>query len=77
MIDIKDILDAWQTTFNHTEEEYKLAKARQSVCEDCEKIDTSAFLDVKSCSECGCPLIYKGKPIAKLYSKGGCPLKKW
>lgn len=75
MINIKDILDSWITSFNPTDGEISRANDRYDVCSNCpsrqELIRNKKWTLI--CGECGCPL------SKKIYSSvtNPCPLKKW
>ena len=75
MINIKEILDAWITSFNPTDEELSRANDRYDVCSTCpaRKEIVSRVNWTLVCDACGCPL------SKKVYSKiaNACPLKKW
>ena len=75
MINIKDILNSWITSFNPSEEELSRANDRYDVCSTCparkELLDGKKWTII--CGACGCPL------QKKIYSNviNPCPLKKW
>ena len=75
MINIKEILDAWITSFNPTDEELSRANDRYDICSTCpaRKEIVSGVNWALVCGACGCPL------SKKVYSKisNACPLKKW
>lgn len=67
---IKQIIDAWVTSFNPTEKEKKLAELRGEICKDCPSSKNVGF---HICSECGCPI------SKKIFTNefNACPLEKW
>lgn len=70
---IKEIVIAWATMMNPTEEQKRDAEIRLATCMNCEKWRTNEF-NVNYCSECGCAT------KAKVFSPKGlnaCPLGKW
>lgn len=70
MINIKEIVKAWATAFNPTEEQKEKAETRLEICNSCEhKTDTPIGF---ACGKCGC--LFKGKVFA---SDGSCPVGKW
>jgi len=75
MINIKEIFDAWVTSFNPNEKEAKLAEDRYKVCKGCD-FRKEVFKGKEwslVCGSCGCPL------NKKIYSKAinPCPEGKW
>lgn len=69
---VQEIVGAWITSFNPTEEQKELAENRYSICFDCDK--RKKKLGVEYCSECGCPL---SKKIFTQKPNDTCPLGKW
>jgi len=75
VINIKEILNAWVTSFNPTPEQLSRANDRYSICSECpsrrEIFSNKNWSMI--CGECGCPL------QKKIYSNAinPCPLKKW
>jgi len=73
-MNLKQIVDAWMTSFNPTSEQDNLAKKRVEICEMCPSLKKvfnkkwSAY-----CGECGCPI------SKKIYAteNNPCPLLKW
>jgi len=73
-MDLKEIINAWSTSFNPSSVQSKLAENRMKICEMCPSLkkvfnqNWSAF-----CGECGCPI------AKKIYSttNNPCPLLKW
>lgn len=71
----EEIVKAWRSKWNPTQEEAQLAEKRLAICIGCpsrkEVIKGSDFFVI--CGECGCPL------EAKAHSprKGACDLGKW
>jgi len=63
---VSEIFNGWKNVVFPNEHVEKIAKARASICGDCE-------YNVKSkCTKCGCPLIAKTRSM-----HSHCPLKKW
>ena len=63
---LSEIFKGWKNVVFPNENVEKIAKARASICADCE-------YNVKSrCKKCGCPLIAKTRSM-----QSHCPLKKW
>jgi len=63
---VSEIFNGWKNVVFQNEHVEKIAKARVSICGDCE-------FNVRSrCSKCGCPLIAKTRSM-----QSHCPLKKW
>ena len=75
MINVKDILNSWITSFNPSESKKRLAQARFSVCIECpSKKNVKRPLGFTiMCGECGCPI--KAKVFSEVSNP--CPLKKW
>lgn len=77
-MNVFEVINAWVTSINPTEEQNKLAMERVLKCmpadgDPCPNVVTSV-LGLQSCKGCSCP-IYK-----KVYTAAGpsaCPLKKW
>lgn len=47
-------------------------KYRLHICNECEELDTTKILDIKTCGICGCVLELK-----TLVDSEHCPIKKW
>ena len=63
---VSEIFNGWKNVVFPNEHVEKIAKARASICGQCEH-------NVKSrCMKCGCPLIAKTRSM-----QSHCPLKKW
>ena len=63
---VSEIFNGWKNVVFPNEHVEKIAKARASICGDCE-------YNVRSrCTKCGCPLIAKTRSM-----QSHCPLKKW
>lgn len=71
-IDVKNILSAWITSFNPSEDERKLAESRYEICSSCEH--KGMILKTEKCNKCGCPI---SKKIFSVPGIGTCPLNKW
>ena len=75
MIDVRDILNSWITSFKPSDSQKTLAQARFSVCNACpsKKSVKRPLGFTLFCNECGCPI------KAKVFSEAinPCPLKKW
>lgn len=72
-MDVKEILNAWVSSFNPTEMEKKRAEDRFKICTSpCTYLQKSFVFDIK-CGACGCPV------SRKVYSHkfNPCPLAKW
>lgn len=70
---VKEIIMAWSTAINPTEEQKEIAQERLKVCMNCEFWKESA-VGIKYCSKCGCAT------KAKVFSPKGlqaCPMQKW
>jgi hypothetical protein len=70
---IKEIVLAWATRLNPTEEQKQIAEQRLQICMGCEFWRESAT-GIEYCSKCGCAT------KAKVFSPVGanaCPEKKW
>jgi len=68
-----EIVKAWYTSIDPTEEQKEIAEYRASVCEGC---PFNAYLDIAKlhyCSKCGCPL--KKKIFSPVSTT--CPEQKW
>ena len=76
MLKFEEIVRAWVTKFNPTEEERALSKKRLEICATCpsrkETLGSNRLFVV--CGECGCPLEAKSHSPIK---EGACPLGKW
>jgi hypothetical protein len=70
---INEIVSAWITSFNPSEDEKKLAEKRYEICFGCEKRGKN-LINIEVCKECGCPL---SKKIFTLTDQESCPLNKW
>lgn len=76
-IDLKEITQAWITSFFATQEQKELAQKRYEICLKCPSLKEKYIPFKKKyyyqCSECGCPI------QKKIYSPkyNPCPLKKW
>ena len=70
-----EIIKAWITSFNPSEDEQNMALGRKNICEQCPS--NKKILRKKGwssiCKECGCPI------AKKIYTKtyNPCPLGKW
>lgn len=76
MIDLNEIVNAWITSFNPTEEVQTLANKRMEICNGCES-NIPLFRDKKwsrVCNECGCPI---AKKIFSHKNNDACDLGKW
>jgi hypothetical protein len=75
MIDYKEIIDAWKTSFNPTELETELAEKRLNICLGCDyrKEILKGIKWSAICGDCGCPI------NKKIFSKNfnPCTQKKW
>lgn len=70
---VKEIVTAWATSFNPTDEQKKLADERYSICQSCEHRKKS--LGIERCNLCGCPL---SKKIFTLNMQSdSCPDGRW
>lgn len=70
---IYEIVTAWATAINPTEEQKEVAQKRLEICMNCEHWKESA-VGVAYCGKCGCAT------KAKVFSPRGtqaCPLHKW
>lgn len=67
MLNVQEIVEAWITKINPTEEQKKLAEERATICSTCDLAKGPV------CSKCGCLL------PAKVYSprENPCPKRKW
>jgi hypothetical protein len=70
---VKEIVTAWITSFNPTDEEKKLAEDRYEICISCDQRGNN-LLGIEVCNSCGCPL---SKKIFTQKQQDSCPLKKW
>jgi hypothetical protein len=72
---LREIVTAWRTKWNPTDEQKILADKRLLICKKCpSKKETISGLNFFAvCGECGCPI------EAKIHSPrvGACPLGKW
>jgi hypothetical protein len=70
---IKEIIVAWSTAINPTEEQKEIAEIRLKTCMNCEFWAENA-IGIEYCSKCGCAT--KGKVFSP---KGleACPMGKW
>ena len=69
---LKEIVTAWATSFNPTEEQQKLAEERYKICQGCPKLEEKMGYEI--CGECGCPI---SKKIFTHKQENSCPLNKW
>lgn len=70
---IKEIIVAWATKMNPTEEQKEVAEKRLEVCMSCEFWRENS-VGIEICSKCGCAT------RAKVFSPRGvqaCPENKW
>lgn len=76
MIDIFEIIDAWATSMNPSEEVKELATKRLEICNSCDS--NVELLKNKKwsrfCNQCGCPI---KKKIFSHKIKDACDLNKW
>ena len=63
---LSEIFNGWKNVVFPNENVEKIAKARASICADCE------YNVISRCKKCGCPLIAKTRSM-----QSHCPLKKW
>lgn len=73
----EEILEAWVTKFNPTEEQKKLAERRIKICDECPSRKEAMIGGINLavyCGECGCPLASK---IHTPKRRGACPLGNW
>ena len=68
---IKEIIIAWATKMNPTEEQKQIAEQRLEICTGCEFWRGSP---IEHCSKCGCAT--KGKVFSPR-GADACPEKKW
>jgi hypothetical protein len=69
-MNIKEVINAWATAFNPTEEQKATAEERLKVCGECPHRKTIAGVGL--CSKCLCPInkkIFSDNPT--------CPQGKW
>jgi hypothetical protein len=73
MTKAEEILRAWFTSINPTDEQYQKAINRLSKCTECEHRNQTIIDYFDYCDLCGCPL------RKKIFTpkEEGCPLKKW
>lgn len=72
---ITEIITAWATSFNPTEEQKTLAEKRYAICLGCEFYGESRpLIGDEYCKECLCPLKRK---VYTQKLKETCPLNKW
>lgn len=73
--DVKEIVSAWVSRVNPTEDQKKLAELRAEICNECDEVKEAveSLNGTRYCSQCGCLI------EAKVYSykEGACPLGKW
>jgi len=69
---ITEIISAWITSFNPSDEERLLAEKRYEICLTCP--NRTNKLNVEICGSCGCPL---SKKIFTLKDQDSCPINKW
>jgi hypothetical protein len=74
-MNISEIVTAWITSFNPTDQQKKIAIERAEICFGCDRIKTKSVLSkkLKVCGACGCPI--DKKVFSQEYNP--CPLKKW
>jgi hypothetical protein len=70
---IKEIIIAWATKMNPTEEQKQIAEQRLQICMTCEFWKSNAA-GIEYCSKCGCAT--KGKVFSPR-GADACPEKKW
>lgn len=72
---IKEIIGAWMTSFNPTEEQKELAEKRYEICLGCEYYGESRpIIGDEYCKECLCPLQRK---IFTQKLNDSCRIGKW
>lgn len=75
LLKTKEIIKAWATSFNPTEEQKKIAENRLKVCKYClySKKKRLLIKKIVYCKLCGCPL------SKKVFSDNihSCPKDKW
>lgn len=69
---IKEIVSAWATSFNPTQQQKLLAEDRYAICKSCPSLGKK--LKIEYCKECGCPI---QKKIFTQQLNDTCPLNKW
>lgn len=69
---LKEIITAWRTSFNPTQQQNLLAKKRYNICKNCPSLGKK--LKIEYCKECGCPV---QKKIFTQQVNDTCPLNKW
>lgn len=75
-MDIFEIVNAWVTSMNPTDDVKNLAYKRLDICNSCE-YNVEIFKHKqwsRVCSDCGCPL---SKKIFSNKTKDACGLNKW
>jgi hypothetical protein len=70
LINIKEIVQSFATSLNHTKKEVELAEIRYKICKSCGNLNKGL---IETCNICGC-IIKK-----KIFSprNPACPIKKW
>jgi hypothetical protein len=71
---ILEIMQAWKTSYNPSDEQQALAEDRASICDGCEFKEFKKITRHFVCGACGCPI------AKKIYSPRGpeaCPKNKW
>ena len=75
MLDVKDIVSSWITSFNPTAEEKKLAEQRYEICLGCENYGKKRpVTGDEYCKKCICPI---QKKVYTQKKNDTCPLRKW
>ncbi len=69
---IEEVISAWSTSRNPSEEEQTLAKLRYEICSTCPKREIKLGFEI--CGACGCPL---DKKVFSSKREKACPLDKW
>jgi hypothetical protein len=82
---ILEVIKAWTTSFNPSDDDIEIARKRSEICENCEfKVELDSALLSKltendkilnkfKCRSCGCPLSKK----LFAHQKDSCPEGKW
>lgn len=72
---ISEIVGAWMTSFNPTEDQRKLAEKRYEICLSCDKYgEKRPLIGDEYCTKCLCPI---QKKIFTQKKTETCPLRKW
>jgi hypothetical protein len=75
MLDIKDIVSSWITSFNPTADEKNLAEQRYEICLGCEYYGKKRpVTGDEYCKRCLCPI---QKKVYTQKNNDTCPLRKW